>query len=276
MAEPAKGTNNEVVVPVEEAPVVSTSTFLAITGGVFSVGLLWGIRRAYKQDSTESSISEKLLSKDAKAKLALEKAANGAIPGKSTPASLFRSFSPLAALSKNQPGVVLAFRAFVIGSALCWSSFIVGSGLFMYVNDLKSTEDLQRFLRSRMQNSRLGKLVKAKDTNPAETAEIEQWFEELFTNPWKALETPAAASSASKTPLPPLTTDASSTPTPSTTSEEAAAAAAEAASAGSRPENGGIAAIIAYKWDRLIFKVGLGPDPGPPPRRLSDPNDPQP
>eukprot|EP01033_Poteriospumella_lacustris_P012363 gene12363-8846_t len=266
MAEPAKGTNNEVP-PVEEAPVVSTSTFLAITGGVFSVGLLWGIRRAYKQDSTESSISEKLLSKDAKAKLALDKAANGAIPGKSTPASLFRSFSPLAALSKNQPGVVLAFRAFVIGSALCWSSFIVGSGLFMYVNDLKSTEDLQRFLRSRMQNSRLGKLVKAKDTNPAETAEIEQWFEELFTNPWKALETPTA-SSASKTPLPPLTTDASSTTTPSATSEEE--------NAGSRPENGGIAAIIAYKWDRLIFKVGLGPDPGPPPRRLSDPNDQQP
>lgn len=271
MAEQAKAANEK---PVEEAPVVSVSSFLAITGGVFSVGLLWGIRRAYKQDSTESSIGEKLLSKDAKAKLAAEKAVNGAVPVKSTASSLFRSFSPLAALSKNQAGVALAFRAFVIGSALCWSTFIVGSGLFMYVNDLKSTEDLQRFLRSRMQNSRLGKMVKAKDTNPEETAEIEEWFEDLFTNPWKVLETPVGTSSASK---PPLTDAATTTTTPSssTATTEAGAEGAEAEE-GSRPEHGGIAAIIAYKWDRLIFKVGLGPDPGPPPKRLSESNDPQP
>lgn len=239
-----------------DEPVVSTSTFVAATAGVFSLGLLLGIRRAFKQDDIEQNAGNSLLQKNKKLSLEEQKkvaeAAKLGIKLKKSSGGITRA--AFSALTKNQAGVALAFRAFMIGSALCFSTFLVGGGVFMYANNLKSTEDLNRFLRNRMQNSQLGKLVKAKDYNPEETAEVEQWFEELFTNPWKVLENSGNSTNGQNSNKSDQQTakqaDTTNEMDPKIDSEEPVDA---------------VTAVVSYKWRRLLFKVGLGEDPGAPP-----------
>lgn len=238
--------NQLVAVPTkpEEEPLISLGAFFGGTGAVFALGLLYGIRRSFKQEDLEIQVNNKLLnnsknlSPEAIQKLKIQ--------------SLPLSGSPFAFLTRNKASATLAFRAFMIGSALCFSTFFLGGSVFMYANNLNSTDDLKRYMQNRMQNSVLGKMIHAPDDNPEETAEIEKWLEEVSSNPWKLLD-PESDRKKDTTNKAAATTP-SSTPTPNQ-------------STANNPEEpiDPVTAVILYKWNRLKFKVGLGEDPGPPP-----------
>jgi hypothetical protein len=155
---------------------ISKLDFVMIGGGIFSVGLWLGIRQALKEDNKmdieaieNQSRSMTKPSNEASKKVILQTIR----PPKSSP-------STFAFLSKNIPASMIGFRAFAIGSALCFSTFAIGGALFMYGNNLKNLDDLRTHLRQRMKHSFLGKFIKTNPNDLKELEETEAWIQATF------------------------------------------------------------------------------------------------
>lgn len=165
----------------KEAP-ITKQTFVQVAGGVLALSLAFGVRYAYVNDKKESDIANIFPSKDQHTDVAAVRTKSvGKLPTSTIKLPNQNTSSILSRLSRNQSGVSLAFRAFMIGSALCFSTFFVAGSAFMYLNDLHSFEDADRMFKARMKRSVLAKYIKEED--PKDTEEAEKWFQDLFGTP---------------------------------------------------------------------------------------------